>query len=198
MQRSSRMAWAAGAGIALALASGCAGPIKRMQLAVPDYAAAPAPGKALVIFMFPGRGAVQSSVFEIRDNAPTLVGVLTTKAKVAYQAEPGKRLFMVVGESGDFMGADLVAGKTYYARVAPRMGVWKARYSLYPVHKAELGGAQLAEWLSDCRWVEKVADSEAWAQENQESIRSKYADYYPKWMEKAEGDRPMLFAEDGK
>jgi len=198
MRLSSRKARVAGAGLALVLASGCAGPIKRMKLAEPEYAPVPAPGKAMVVFMFPGRGAVQSSVFEIRDNAPVLAGVLTTKAKVAYQAEPGKRLFMVVGESGDFMGADLVAGKTYYARVAPRMGVWKVRFSLRPVHKAEWGGADLAEWLADCRWVEKVADSEAWAQENMESIRSKYADYHPKWMEKPEEERPVLFAEDGR
>jgi hypothetical protein len=171
-----------------------------MREMAPGYEPAPAAGKAMVVFLRPsGLGAaIQSSVFEMRDNAPLLAGIVAAKTKVAYQAEPGKQLFMVVGESGDFMSAELVAGRTYYALVTPRMGVWKARYSLRPVHKAELGGSELAGWLADCRWVEKGQEAEAWARENMESIRSKHVEYYPKWMEKAEGDRPVLFAEDGR
>lgn len=199
MEIRNRAAGAAAAALALAL-GGCAGSIKNMREAAPDYAPTPAAGKAMVVFLRPsGMGfAIQSSVFEIKDNAPHLAGIVAAKAKVAYQVEPGKRLFMVVGESGDFMSADLVAGKTYYARVTPRMGFMKARFSLEAVGRTALSGAEFGEELSGCRWVEKGAESEAWAKENMESIRSKHSEYYPKWMEKAEADRPHLRPDDAK
>src|SRR5262249_21101466 len=147
-------------------ASACAGTIKNMREVAPGTPEPrPAPGKALVIFMRPsGTGfGVQSSVFAIKDQKPELVGIVAAKAKVAWQAEPGQHLLMVVGESGDFMGAELAPGKTYYALVTPRMGVWKARFSLRPVVAQELGSHDLAEWQGDCKWVEKDASSDEWA-----------------------------------
>lgn len=188
------------AALALALSAGCAGSIKNMREALPDYAPKPEPGKAMLVFMRPsGMGfAVQSSVFEIKDNTPVLAGIVAAKAKVAHQVEPGNRLFMVVGESGDFLSADLVAGKTYFALVTPRMGAWKARFSLAAVHAADLSGAEFNGWFNDCRWVEKSQESAVWFQENLPDITTKYVEYYPKWMGKAEADRPKLVAGDGK
>ena len=183
------------------LVSGCAGTVKNMEAVPADQiVTAPEEGKAMVVFMRPsGLGfAIQSSVFEIRDGEPELVGIVAAKKKVAYQLEPGKHLFMVVGESADFMSADLESDKTYYALVTPRMGMWKARFSLKPVHADELDTKQFNEWLDGCEWVENTPASDRWAADNMASIISKQREYYIKWMDKEASERPALLPQDGR
>ena len=183
-----------------AFLTGCATSSK-MQAVSPEQAqAVPEAGTSLVVFMRPSNfgGAVQSSVFEIKEGDPELIGIVSANTKVAYQAEPGEHLFMVIGESADFMSAELEAGKTYYALVTPRMGVWKARFSLDPVHAAELGSEDFDDWFGQCTWMENTPASEGWARENANSIYSKYTKYYADWMEKSAAERPRLMAEDGK
>lgn len=85
----------------------------------------PEKGKSLIVFMRPSSigYAIQSSVFEVKGDDVHLAGIVAAKKKVAYQVEPGKHLFMVVGESADFMSAELEKDKTYYALVTPRVGM---------------------------------------------------------------------------
>ena len=182
------------------LISGCAGTVKNMaEVPASRVVERPADGKAMVVFMRPsGLGfAIQSSVFEAKDGASILVGIVAAKAKVAYQVDPGKHLFMVVGESADFMNAELLPNKTYYALVTPRMGVWKARFSLRALHQNELNTSEFKGWADGCKWIEKTPESENWAQTNMPSIQSKYTEYFAKWMSKAEAERPMLLPDDG-
>jgi hypothetical protein len=177
----------------LLVSSGCAGTVKNMQVVPPEKIVdSPEQGKSMVVFMRPSSfgAAIQSSVFEIVNDKPSLVGIVAAKKKVSYQLEPGEHLFMVVGESADFMSADLEANKTYYALVTPRMGWWKARFSLKPVHK---NSPDLMGWLEDCEWVEKNTASENWASSNMPSIESKHKEYYEKWMSKDLSERPRLF-----
>ena len=152
-----------------------------------------------MVFMRPSGMAfgVQSSVFEVTGQTPELVGILAAKAKVVHAVPPGKHLFMVVGESGDFMSADLAAGKTYYALVEPQVGNWKARFSLAPVTREMIGTEGFEDWFDDCRLVERSPAAKTWALENATSIRAKYAKYHPQWMELPEAERPSLTAEDG-
>jgi hypothetical protein len=183
------------------LVSGCAGTVKNMEVVPQDkVVTAPAEGKSMIIFMRPsGLGfAIQSSVFEIRDDEPELVGIVAAKKKVAYQLDPGKHLFMVIGESADFMSAELDANKTYYALVTPRMGMWKARFSLKPVHAGELDSEQFHEWLEACEWVANTPASNQWAADNMASIISKQREYYIKWMDKGASERPALLPQDGR
>jgi len=183
------------------LLSSCAGTVKNMRTVQPDeIVSAPEEGKSLVVFMRPSTlgFAIQSSVFEIEGDHPSLVGIVAAKKKVSYELEPGKHLFMVIGESADFMSAELEANKTYYALVTPRMGVWKARFSLMPIHLSELDSSQFSEWLEACEWVEKNTDSENWASENMPSIESKRETYYEKWMSKDVSERPNLLPQDGR
>ena len=105
---------------------------------------------------------------------------------------------MVIGESADFMSAELEANKTYYALVTLRMGVWKARFSLKPIHSDALNSPQFNKWLAGCEWVEKTPDSENWANSNSSNIQSKYNKYYSKWMSKDLPERPKLLPQDGK
>jgi hypothetical protein len=176
----------------------CAGSVKNMR-AVENVNTVPAPNEAVIVFVRPsGMGyAVQSSVFEIADNRPAmLVGIVAAKKKLAYRTTPGPHTFMIIGESADFMGADLQPGKVYHALATVRMGVWKARFSLQPVHVADRG--QLGEWLADSTWVETSPESLQWAQENAQDIEQKRAEYWPKWLEKQPFDRPVLLPQDGQ
>jgi len=179
---------------------GCAGTVKNMR-EIPDEHAAYAPDedRALIVFMRPsGIGsAVQSSVFKLVDENPELIGIVAAKKKVAYHLDPGEHLFMVIGESADFMKADVQPGKKYYVLVTPRMGMWKARFSLKPIHKDQLDPEKLAKWEKQCHWVEKTYESDQWADSNMPSIESKKIKYMETWLQRPESERPALYAEDG-
>ncbi|MBI2294526.1 MAG: hypothetical protein HYU76_00430 [Betaproteobacteria bacterium] len=200
--RKNILGWSASILVVLALlVSGCAGTVVNMREVSAEKAAiVPEEGKAVVVFMRPsGLGfAIQSSVFEIKDNYPSLVGIVAAKTKVAYRLDPGKHLFMVIGENADFMSAEVLPNKTYYVLVTPRMGFWKARFSLDPVHKQELSTSEFKGSLDECKWVEKAPESENWAMSNMASIQSKRAEYYLDWLKTPEKERPYLLDEDGR
>lgn len=185
------------------LVSGCAhsGRIsKSMQAGFGEGATGPQEGKAMVVFMRPASLGynIQSSVFEIKDNKPELIGIIAAKTKVAYQADPGQHLFMVIGESADFMNANVLPNKTYYVIVKPRMGAWKARFSIIPEERGKLDTGEFNKLLAVCRWVEKTPASDIWAAKNMNSIVSKQTAYYPGWAAKPENEKPNLLPEDGR
>jgi len=198
------MVRSASAAISLAfvvLLAGCAGGVVHMdEMGAAAPPPSPAPGKALVVFLRPsGVGfAVQSTVYEVKGSNVDIIGVVAAKAKVAYQAAPGEHLFMTVGESADFMSADLQAGKTYYAKVAPRIGMMKARFSLTPVSPSEAATDEFQKDLEACKLVAKNSDTDAWFNSNRSSVESKRAEYYAEWMNKPESERPRLRREFGR
>lgn len=186
---------------AIMLFTGCSGSVTNMQvLSQTQVVSAPEKDKAMVVFMRPSSMgyAVQSSVFEMKKGTPTLAGIVAAKKKVAYQLDAGEHLFMVIGESADFMSATLEANKTYYVLVTPRMGVWKARFSLKPISKEQFSTSEFNEWLNDCEWVGKTQASENWMSENMADISAKYTEYYADWMSKNESERPKLLMQDGR
>lgn len=185
--------------VVLVLVAGCAGPLARMrELPAEQPIAQPDPGKATVVFMRPsGLGfAVASSVYELVPDGDRFVGIIPAKKKLAYSVAPGKTRFMVVSEAADFMDAELMAGKTYYVVVAPRMGMWKARFSLRPVGAERLGTQQVGEWIKECALVENTDDSRAWAKTHWADIQDKKLKYLPEWEAKA--DKPALSPADGR
>lgn len=185
--------------LVLLLLGACAGTSDYMRNVEPAQANyAPEPDKALIVFMRPsGLGfAVQSSVFDVTDGNPHFVGIVSAKKKIAYYAAPGQRRYMVIGESADFMGATLDAEKVYYALVTPRMGWWKARFSLRPLHGTDIQGSEFADWFSDTQWVENGDGATTWAAQNMSSIREKMAEDLPEWNGKP--NKPMLQAADGQ
>jgi len=183
------------------LLAGCAGNVAHMdQLDVAAPAPSPAPGKAMIVFLRPsGMGfAVQSTVYEVTGGKVDIVGVLPAKARTAYQAAPGEHLFMTVGENAEFMSADLEAGKTYYAKVEPRVGAWKARFVLTPVNRTEAATTEFNKDLDDCKWVAKNSDTEAWFSGTRSEIESKRSQYYSDWAKKPESERARLLREYGR
>jgi hypothetical protein len=202
MNRNSSNRWFQSLMLALVFAlGGCAGSVKNMSLVPQDrIVSGPQQGKALVVFLRPSSMAfsIQSVVSEIVDNKPSLVGIVASGKKVAYQVNPGKHLFMVTSESGDFLSADLEKDKTYYALVTPRMGAWKARFSLKPIPAGELNSSEFNDWLESCEWVEPNADSLTWATNHMSKIQSLYDDNYARWMEKDPASKPHLGPQDGR
>ena len=171
-----------------------------MKPAVGDAASyTPQGNEATIIFMRPSvfGGAIQSTVFDVTSPANLLVGIVSARTKIAYKTSPGEHLFMVVSEAADFLKADLAAGKTYYALVTPRMGLWKARFSLKAIHKDQLGTEDFKDWDSTCKFVENTPKSHAWAVENMTDIGEKREEYLLKWTSKPAEDRPVLYRQDG-
>ncbi len=190
---------------------------ERAQPAVPAAApatapaapgAAPAPAtagdaSAKVVFMRVGKagGVISASVFDVTEpGEPKFIGIVRGSSKVAYPVKPGLYTFMVISEAADFMQAAVVGGKTYYALVTPRMGVWKARFSFKPVRGEEIGTKKFAGWDRGTRLVTNTPDSLAWAKNNAADIADKRARYWPEWSGKSETDRAAqtLNADDGR
>ena len=94
------------------------------------------------------------------------------------------------------MEAQVEPGRLYYAIVTPRMGVWKARFSLRPVHGSER--SELSEWDRGTSWTELDETSMRWAGENVADADAKRAKYFPEWVQKGAVGRPVLLPEDGQ
>lgn len=174
--------------LAILLLAGLTGCQSSLMVKSGGSAPTPEPGKALVVFMRPSSfgGAIQSSVYDTHDKGDKFIGIVSSKTKIAYQADPGEHLFMVIAENADFMIAHLDAGKTYYALVSPRMGVWKARFSLLPIHnraeaKYSMQSPKFVEWMKDTAWVDVTPQAEQWYSDHAADIREKKVDYMRKW-----------------
>jgi hypothetical protein len=173
---------------ALVLLAGLAGCQSSLMVKSKKGEPNPEPGKALVVFMRPSSlgGAIQSSVYDTRDKGNKFIGIVSSKTKLAYQADPGDHLFMVIAENADFMVAHLDAGKTYYTLVSPRMGVWKARFSLLPIHnradaKYSTHSSDFRKWMAKTAWVDVTPQAEQWYREHAADIESKKLDYMSRW-----------------
>ena len=172
------------------LASGCAS--NKMIDSAQQELIAPGEDKAQIVFMRSSMfgGAIQSSVFDVTGGEAEFIGILSAGKKIAHSVEPGKRRFMVVSEAADFMEAELLGGKTYFAMVTPRMGAWKARFSMHPVRNGDPGEFQyqsdeFQKWLKSTEFSENTPASKAWAEENHSNILGKKADYEVVWKQKS-------------
>ena len=170
-------------------------------------AVAPPADKAVVVFMRPSSygGLIKASVYDVTGTDQTFIGIIKPKQQIAYVVEPGERRFMVMAENGDFLDAKLDAGKTYYALVSPRMGVWKARFSLLPVRadpaaENSIASEEFARWQSKARWVARGPAADEWYAEHREDITRKKEKYLAKWNGRPAADKSdlMLLAEDGR
>ncbi|MCH8248629.1 MAG: hypothetical protein IH913_03370 [Proteobacteria bacterium] len=175
------------------LLSGCAS--SKMLVQDNQELVPPVADQSQIVFLrstFVG-SAIQSSVFDVTSGEPEFVGIVSNDTKLAYTVSPGEHVFMVVSEAADFMQANLDAGKTYYSMVTPRMGAWKARFSMHPVRNGGAGKFQYSSerfqgWLERTQFVENTAESIAWFNENAANIKSKQTKYWPVWQQKSPED----------
>lgn len=144
----------------------------------------------MIIFMRPSLfgGGIQATVFDGKE----YISTVSAGTRIAYQTNPGKHMFMVIGESADFMRAELLPNKTYYSLVTPRFGVWKARFSFEPINIG-VKQSQLQEYLDETKLYEPAgAAGQQWARENSTSIDEKHSEYLQKWNSKHEKDKQTL------
>lgn len=153
------------------------------------------PDKALVYFVRPNMLGflINAAVYD----GDRFVGILPYGQKFPYVADAGEHMFMVISEAADFMKADLVAGKTYYVQVTPRMGAWKARFSLAPIMRADAADPIFQQKMSSTPQIDNAPSAQKWAEDNKPSVKQKKDEYWPKWNEKDEAHRPYLHADDG-
>ena len=160
------------------------------------------PDEALVVLMrssFLG-GAISASVFDVTGSETKFIGIIQNGTKIGYPVKPGEYTFMVVSEAADFMQAKVVAGKTYYALVTPRMGAWKARFSFRPLRQHDLAGSEFANWDSSTYFVVNTPESQNWASANATDVTTKRAEYWTQWANKPAHERAAqtLNPEDGR
>jgi hypothetical protein len=167
---------------------------RRSGLMATAPADSPAPADtATVVFLRPGFTgfAISAAVYD----GEQFAGIVMRHARLALHVAPGQHRFMVVSEAADFLDADLAAGKEYFVLVTPRMGAWRARFSLRPVAPGSHDRSDLRGWLSDSYPVVPNAEGEAWARSNAASVHEKHDAYLARWLEK--GNRPTLRSDDG-
>lgn len=164
-------------------------------------------GQAQVIFMrssFVG-SAINASLYDVTDDEMKFIGIMANGTKVAYDTEPGERVFMVVSEAADFMEADLAPGKNYFSIVTPRMGAWKARFSMWPI-KADTAARyntsmpEFDKWQKGTTLVNNTNKARQWYLKNAYSIDKKYEKYWQAWQKKSDEDiaERSLTPEDGQ
>lgn len=178
---------------AILFATGCAS--NKMIDAPEQELITPPTDKAQIIFLrssFVG-SAIQSVIYDATDGGTEFIGILSNDKMLSYTVEPGKHLFMVVSEAADFLEANLVGGKTYYAIVTPRVGAWRARFSMSPVRNGGAGefqydSSEFRNWIADAEFSQNTPESYAWAKENHASVQGKQAEYWEVWQQKSAAD----------
>jgi len=172
------------------------------------------PGKALIVFVRPPTYVTlvdhaRAPVFEAKNSEPTpetagrdseleIIGILNAKTMTAYQIEPGRHLFMVVGgENADFMTADVLQNRTYYVLILARPGKFRVRFSFKTADKQEQGSKDFKEIIASSTLVAKATESLDYAASNMRSIRSRQYQNYRQWTQKPESERPRLLPDDG-
>lgn len=154
--------------------------------------------KAAIIFMRASNygGAITSPLVSLdKDGNSEMVAILGPGEKMVHYVEPGEHTFMIVGENGDFLKANVDAGKAYYAIIRPRMGIWKARFSLTPFkalpesEEFSINSENLKEWSSSCKYTEASPAAFAWHKTKQNELKAIYNEYMPKWQAKSGNQR---------
>ena len=192
------------AALAVCLALACASDpgsniSDKMENLGPVRTAQPPPGDAIMIFVRPteDRAGTQATVYEIASDGDHFVGVSSGSTRLQWRMNPGQHLFMVLGESADFLKATVDGGKTYYMEVVPRFGYFKARFSFRAVRREELGGPAWAEWQK-LPLVRCGEDCARWVRNNVNSIqRHKNEDLSYWYTTKSSNDSAGVLPEDG-
>jgi hypothetical protein len=161
---------------AMLTASGCASTL--MQPMAPDSLPQTLPdNEAMVVFLRPSffGGAIQAPVAEVRDGLLMPVGIVSYGDKVLLTTEPGRHLFLVSGEAGYLLEANLEGGKVYYVYVTPYIGFMQARFKLEPVTPEQMQGQAFQKDLSQCQWRTAKPEIEQWFADNLPELNRKYA-----------------------
>lgn len=159
-----------------------------------DVTLEPEAGKALVHFMRPSSlgGGIQSYLYD----GEQYIGTVSAGTRVSYQADPGEHLFMVTGDTADFMMADVVAGSIYHAVISAYPGFVTYRFAFRPVND-QVADEELNRWFTGTREVVVNPKGEEWANDNEDRAAKFQKKYLPSWQRKDEADKQRLLDPSG-
>jgi hypothetical protein len=106
------------------------------------------PNKARVVFVRPSSGAFKV-IFTIIDERGYFLGDSTAGGRFSVFLDPGEHYFIVWTETTETVKAALAPGRTYYVEVRPKMGMWKARASLWAVNQKSGLMKEIPSYLKD-------------------------------------------------
>ncbi len=195
--------WGKNRGLAKALLSlvlllgglGCA---TKSQLV--DYPVAPGvnfqpppSNKAVVCFLRPSRAASANSAALYEGEK--FLCILMSRTCFIYETTPGEHQFMVVSEAADFFETNLAGGRIYFIEAVPRMGWWRARFSLRAITPSSADWPNLPRWVAACYSVTPNQLGQNWSRAHAWDVREKREAYLAKWLQKP--NRPVLRPVDG-
>jgi hypothetical protein len=174
----------------------------------------PTAEEAMIIFIVPSMTSDSGQYQPTYGDAPTvslhdvtgwerkIVAVLTIGNKVGYRVTPGKHEFMLANRySTDFMEANVVGGKTYYAIVQRQGGVnYQQHYGFRPVRAADFENGSFGRWESNTRFVNRPGKWKMWDINNEKSLENRAREFRPAWDRRASDERALrtLEAADGR
>lgn len=143
-------------------------------------------------------------LFDVTDDEPKFVGIISNDTKIAYKTVPGKHLFMITSKEAEFMKAELGNGKTYFSIITPHMGLLKEGFSMRPIRgdgttKYNTSTEKFRRWLDKTKLIVNSEQSTQWFMSNLKSIKNKKLVYWPKWKKQSGSDKVKhtLNEEDG-
>ena len=186
------------------LLAGCAGKVEKVSPS--QWVTQPAPGKALVYFLRPTTHAnLGLAMQRVPVEAPlydndVYVASIPTGTHIALQADPGKHLFMVLGEKPDFLKADLLAGKTYHVKIESWFN--ESRFELL-ADNGQMARSDLNIWINTTTQIIPNDKARAWAAGNTEKTHKLKAKHLPDWEKRMardvrEAEKHTLRPESGK
>lgn len=164
----------------------------------------PAADKALVYIARPDR-ALSGGVNRVVIDAPVYdndvyIGSIPQLSHMALQMDPGKHLFMVLGDKPDFVRAELLAGKIYYLKIE----AWQneSRFELV-ANNGQFSPDSLYAWVTETAQVVANSRGRSWAASNEGKAKTLKAKYFPEWEREVARDprfaeKHIMRAESGK
>lgn len=105
-------------------------------------------GKAQIVFVRPSSFA-KGILLTIIDSSGNFVGDSQPGSHFAIEVEPGEHVFIGWGEGTHALKANVEGGKTYFVEVAPKMGIWAARFHLLAIKPTTENWADRVEWMAE-------------------------------------------------
>lgn len=175
----------------LAVLSGCSSKMMDPVL-IPDI---PQDKQASITFFRTSLfgGTVQAPIAEeVQDGNLNLVGICSTDTKIRYFVSPGRHIFVVGGESGSLLEAEIAPNMNYYVRVVPRIGWFKNRFEMVGVTPQDLATQNVQEEIKKCTLVKPNEAADQWFVNNQESMKNKLQAAKEKFQKRSDSSRYVL------
>ena len=157
-------------------------------------------GKSTITFFRPALigGAIQAPLAEeLQDGRLELVGICSARTRIRHVVEPGSHTFVVGGESGSLLKAEILPNRHYYVLVERRLGWVKARFALVALTPRDMLNPDMLSDFYKCTLVAPNAGAQAWFRKHRASMMDKLRTAKKKYAEDDSRAEHTLHAEDG-